>query len=229
MSSEQLARFLNQYYRALFLPVAVHGGFVSDIVGDAMLAIWKSKGAEARSRMLRALLEMRDAAQQFNEENASNRLMTRFGVEWGPVTLTAVGALDHYEYRAVGVPVNVAARIQELNKKLGTRILVSRASLGESVGEFLVRDVGTFLLRGTRFPTQVCELIATNATASDEQRELAGGFGAALKLVFEGRSVEALAALRDLQVRHPADGPTRFYIDWVRSGVDLQLGAVPLT
>jgi adenylate cyclase len=229
MSSEQLARFLNQYYRALFQPVAVHGGFVSDIVGDAMLAIWKSKGAEARSRMLRALLEMRDAAQQFNEENASNRLMTRFGVEWGPVTLTAVGALDHYEYRAVGVPVNVAARIQELNKKLGTRILVSRASLGESVGEFLVRDVGTFLLRGTRFPTQVCELIATNATASDEQRELAGGFGAALKLVFEGRSVEALAALGDLQVRHPADGPTRFYIDWVRSGVDLQLGAVPLT
>lgn len=226
MSSEQLAKFLNNYFRALFEPVAVHGGFVSDIVGDAMLAIWKSKAADTRMHMLRALLEMRDAAQDFNEARAGSRLMTRFGVDWGPVTLTAVGALDHYEYRAVGMTVNLAARIQELNKKLGTRVLVSRSSLGDAAGAFLVRECGTFLLRGSRLPTQICELIAPIETGNADQRELAERFGVAQKLVFEGRPDEALALFGDLLNRFPDDGPSAFYLARIASGIDLQMGAI---
>ena len=68
---------------------------------------------------------------------AGNRLQTRFGVDWGRVALTTVGAHGHYEYRAVGDAVNTANRIQELNKRLGTRILVAEAVLGGAGGEFL--------------------------------------------------------------------------------------------
>ncbi len=113
MSPEQLADFLNVYYEALFRPIPDHGGFVSDVVGDAMLAIWPNRSAETRNHVCAALLEMREAASQFNDRLAANQLATRFGVHWGRVVLTTVGAHGHYEYRAVGDTANTATRIQD--------------------------------------------------------------------------------------------------------------------
>ena len=102
MTPEALTAFLNHYFEALFGHVADRGGFVSDVVGDAMLAIWPHRTENTHVQLLHALLEMSDAAQQFNEQLAGNRLLTRFGVDWGRVTLSTVGAHGHYEYRAVG-------------------------------------------------------------------------------------------------------------------------------
>ena len=166
MTPEQLSDFLNHYFETLFGRVADHGGFVSDVLGDAMLAIWPHRSADTHTRLLHALLEMRNAAQQFNEQLAGNRLMTRFGVDWGRVALTTVGAHAHYEYRAVGDAVNTATRIQELNKKLGTRVLLSRPAIGEAGNEFLVRDLGHFLLRGKSHAVHVYELLERKAIAT---------------------------------------------------------------
>ncbi len=172
MTPENLTGFLNRYFEALFGRVADRGGFVSDVVGDAMLAIWPHRAADTHVRLLHALLEMRDAAQQFNERLAGNLLATRFGVDWGRVTLSTVGAHGHFEYRAVGDSVNTATRIQELNKKLGTRILISEAAIGDGGGAFLLRDLGRFLLRGKSHAVRVFELFDSRAKAMDWDADL---------------------------------------------------------
>ena len=186
MTPEALTTFLNHYFEALFGHVADRGGFVSDVVGDAMLAIWPHRTENTHVQLLHALLEMSDAAQQFNEELAGNRLLTRFGVDWGRVTLSTVGAHGHYEYRAVGDPVNTATRIQELNKKLGTRILVSEAAIGDAGAPFLLRDVGRFLLRGKSQAMHVFELFDDRARAAQWEFELCERFAAALQLLQPG-------------------------------------------
>ena len=165
MTPEKLAAFLNRYYEALFGRVAERGGIVSDVVGDSMLAIWPDRATDTRRRVLNALLELRDAAEDFNVRLAGNRLQTRFGVDWGRVALTTVGAHGHYEYRAVGDAVNTANRIQELNKRLGTRILVAEAVLTAAGGEFLTRNLGRYLLRGKSYAIEVHELICLKSQA----------------------------------------------------------------
>ncbi|HJP99574.1 MAG TPA: adenylate/guanylate cyclase domain-containing protein, partial [Rhodanobacteraceae bacterium] len=92
MESEALTDFLNEYFDSLFKPVIEHGGFVSDVVGDAMLAIWPDRGSETRRGVCSALLEMRAAADEFNRRAAGDRLVTRFGANRGRVTLATVGA-----------------------------------------------------------------------------------------------------------------------------------------
>ena len=72
MAPDALADFLNSYFEALFRGVAAQGGFVSDVVGDAMLAIWPHRSSDTHIRLLRALIQMRDAAQQFDEQLAGN-------------------------------------------------------------------------------------------------------------------------------------------------------------
>jgi adenylate cyclase len=226
MTSEQLSEFLNRYFESLFGRVADHGGFVSDIIGDAMLAIWPHRSADTRVRLLHALLEMRDAAQQFNERLAGNRLMTRFGVDWGRVTLTTIGAHAHYEYRAVGEAVNTASRIQELNKKLGTRVLLSRPCIGDAGSAFLTRDVGCFLLRGKSHVVHLFELLDSTANARREQSDLCERFTAGLEAFKLGQNQQALSQFREVQASFPSDGPTAFYLRALESGLSLHDGAL---
>ncbi len=226
MTPEQLSEFLNHYFETLFGRVADHGGFVSDIVGDAMLAIWPHRSPDTHVRLLNALLEMRNAAQQFNERLAGNRLMTRFGVDWGRVTLTTVGAHAHYEYRAVGEAVNTASRIQELNKKLGTRVLLSRPAIGDAGSEFLIRDVGHFLLRGKSHVVHLFELLDSRANATREQSDLCERFTAGIEAFKLGQNPVALARFREVQASFPSDGPTAFYLRALESGLSLHDGAL---
>ncbi len=131
LQSEQLAALLNQYFEALFRPVLDLGGYVSDVIGDSMLALWPDRGSgrQGRLRVCEACLDAVEAVERFNRISPIAKLPTRFGVHFGPVTLGMVGALTHYEYRAVGDTVNTANRVQGLNKRLGTRVLASEAAV----------------------------------------------------------------------------------------------------
>ncbi len=226
MESEAVTDFLNAYFDSLFKPVIEHGGFISDVVGDAMLAIWPDRAAETRQNVCTALLEMREAAEDFNRRS-QNSLSTRFGANWGRVTLATIGARAHYEYRAVGDPVNTASRIQELNKKLGTRILVSQSLLAGVEG-FLVRDLGSFLLRGKRTPERIFELIDKRELASAAVTALASEFEKALNILHTGAGSAALAAFQDIQTHYPSDGATAFYINHLITGKPLSANAVVL-
>jgi adenylate cyclase len=228
MTPEQLTEFLNLYFEALFAGVASHGGFVSDVAGDAMLAIWPHRSPDTHRRLLTGLLEMRDAAHQFNERIAGSRLGTRFGVDWGPVTLATVGARSHYEYRAVGEVVNTSERIQELNKRLGTRVLISHASIGDAGSEFLTRDVGHFLLRGKHHAVHIHELIAARADATQQQHDLCGLFTECMKFLVDADRERALSQLLRMQTSFPSDGPTAFYLRTLDSGIAWEDGALKL-
>jgi adenylate cyclase len=161
MEPADLARFMNKYYEIVFEPVRRHGGVISDVVGDAALAIWATAITEAdwrlRERACWAACDIVRALEHFNG-TSSISLATRIGLHSGQMSLGNVGAFDHYEYRAVGDIVNTATRIQGLNKRLGTRILVSEETISGLKG-FLTRRLGTFLLPGKSKRLVIHELV----------------------------------------------------------------------
>jgi adenylate cyclase len=191
-----------------------------------MLALWPHRSEDTHRQMLHALLEMRDAADRFNEQLPGKALVTRFGADWGRVALTTVGAGAHYEYRAVGDAVNTAGRIQELNKKLGSRILVSQPAIGAAAREFLVRDLGSFLLRGKGNAVHIYELMATRARATAEQLELCERFAAAVAALGDSKAGAAVARFREIHATFPEDAPTTFFLRGLESGLSLERGAV---
>jgi len=211
MSPTSLSKFMNEYYAAVFEPVRRHGGFVSDVVGDAVLAIWPAARVEPAilAKACYAACEINEAVDRFNHASNGPRLPTRLGLHCGEVMLGHVGAGDHYEYRAVGDIVNTATRIQGLNKPLGTRLLASEAVVG-SLGEFLSRRLGMFLLAGKARPVVIYELVGPRVTATPRQLEQCRLFAEALaacetRIWKEAADGFAAAALAE-------DGPARFYV-----------------
>lgn len=212
MEAEKLHELMNRYYEAIFQPVRAHGGFVSDVVGDAMLAIWAAPGPDAalRAQACRAALAIVRAVDEFNRRN-DLKLPTRIGVYAGEMFLGNVGALDHYEYRAVGDMVNTAARLQNLNKQLGTRLLVSGDTL-YGIEDFLSRELGAFVLVGKSKPFVVHQLLANRVEATARQQHLCTLFGAALNAYKERRWDQACTKFEQLLSEFQGDGPSAFYL-----------------
>lgn len=212
MPPTELAALLNRYYESLFAPVRHHGGFVSDVVGDAMLAVWAQATPEAsqRAQACQAALEIALAAEHFRATPGSGGLRTRIGLHAGQILLGNVGTVDHFEYRAVGDIVNTASRLQDLNKTLGTRVLVSRETV-DGLDQFLLRDVGVFRLSGKSIPTPVLELRGLAVTETDAGRALLEIFSASLRDFSAGRFEAARTGFVQCLERDPEDGPTRFY------------------
>jgi adenylate cyclase len=213
ITPRDLSSFMNNYYEAIFAPVRAHGGIVSDVIGDSMMAIWASinPDSDIRKHACMAALDIDEAVEQFNKSSGSLRLPTRIGVDSGEMSMGHIGALDHYEYRAVGDCVNTASKLEGLNKYLGTRILVSDHVLHD-LDMFLTREVGSFLLSGKSRPVVIHELICLMDECHDHQKEVCRIFDEALTAFRQRNWTAAMSLFRKSARLNEGDGPSHFYM-----------------
>ena len=213
LEPQQLAKLMNDYYAALFEPVRRHHGIVSDVVGDAMLAIWSktSSKTDLRKEACYACLDIAAAIDHFNQFSTHLPLPTRIGLHFGEMLLGNIGALHHYEYRAIGDIVNTTNRIQGTNKYLGTRILVSSEVI-TGLDEFLTRPLGDFLLIGKSTPVNLFELMTHRDSASERQLWLCETFSRALNAYQCQQWEEASEGFNKILDAMPEDGPARFFL-----------------
>lgn len=208
----ELGELMDAYYDVLVSAVDRCGGIVSDIGGDSMIAVWPaaSSVAETRAAALSCALRVLDAADDFNQLQVHGKLPTRIGLDSGQLLLGNVGASVRGEFRAVGDIVNTAARLQGLNRLLGTRILVSAAA--GSVEGFVYRPLGRFLLVGKRSPVTVLELQAVAGAADASLLELDAAFSDALSVFTAGDFARAEARFAAILERFPNDRASRFFL-----------------
>jgi adenylate cyclase len=204
----ELRQLLNDYYQVLFAEVERYGGIVSDVIGDAMLAIWATPRPDsgARERACRAARAIALAVGEFNRARPGHSLPTRLGLHSGAIMLGSIGAEHHFEYRAVGDIVNTAFRIEGLNKYLGTALLVSAETL-LSIPSIPAREVGSFLLAGKSSPIRICELLVNG---DGESRHLSD-FGAALERFRSQQWDDAGRLFQAILAQYPGDGVAKFY------------------
>ncbi|PXF59583.1 MAG: adenylate/guanylate cyclase domain-containing protein [Deltaproteobacteria bacterium] len=213
MEPKELSSFMNKYWGVLFEPVKRHGGVVSDVVGDSMLAIWATAQPDTALRTQACLtaLDIAVAVQKFNQSHDNLKLPTRIGLHSGYMLLGNIGAINHYEYTPIGDIVNTASRVEGLNKYLGTRMVLSEDVLYQVDG-FLTRKLGKFLLIGKSKPVVVYELICLIGESSEQQRRLCKIFNTAMNAFRRQSWDEAIKGFNKSMEIHSKDGPSIFYL-----------------
>ena len=219
MDPVKLHHLINNYYAVMFPIVQQNKGMISDVVGDAMFAIWNNTETEEKARTNACLsaLEIKSAVEQFNYSQPYP-IYTRLGLHFGNIRLGNVGAANHYEYRAVGDTVNTAARIEGLNKVLGTKILVT-AEVINKLSVFFTRELGFFILKGKANAVHIYELIGKTEDHNPHSHPVLTEFSKALVLFQQQQWSEALVIWQTLEQNHPGDGPTLFYINYVEQAL----------
>ncbi len=213
MPPEALGLLMSDYYEAIFAPVERHGGIVLNVTGDAMLAIWPSPQDDPvlRKQACETALEVDKVLDQFNRDTKYPALRTRLGLHCGQIMLGNIGGGHRLEYTAIGDMANTAARIEGLNKTLGTRLLASQAVLSGLQG-FLTRELGIFLLRGKSRPIVIHELISDIQSCDADQITRCRDFRSALDCYRRRDWPEAVGAFLGIVDEGEADGPSRYYL-----------------
>ena len=142
-----IVELLNEYFEVMVEILERHRGVVTQFQGDAILATFNVPVPDPAhaANALRAAIEMQDATRR--REFAGQRIGNRIGINTGRLVAGAVGAKGRLSYTVHGDAVNLAARLEALNKELGTRILVSAAT-AERVEGFALEPMGEVGVRG---------------------------------------------------------------------------------
>ena len=148
MAPKQAMRMLNEYFDAVIDPIRRHGGIVNQFQGDAMLVTFNVPLEDPRHADHAVQSAMEIQAVVSAHDFAGVQLATRIGINSGPVVAGNVGSGDRLHYTVHGDTVNVAARLEELNKHHGTDTLVSGATVNALTGDYPVQLLGDVSLRG---------------------------------------------------------------------------------
>ena len=210
----ELRAFMNQYFQTVFEPVRKRQGIVSDVVGDAVLAIWAAPTLtqEMKQQVCEAALDIIKSVARFNVDHPDTPLPTRIGLHGGGMLLGNVGGIDHYEYRAIGDIVNTATRIEGVNKQLGTHILGSCQIL-ENLEGFLTRNLGRFQLVGKSRPIIIYELICREEEADAMHHDAVHLFAEGLQAFHQRQWNKGIDSFRAYLKAYGDDGPSSYYVE----------------
>jgi class 3 adenylate cyclase len=164
-----LIQVLNEYHELVMAPIQRHGGVVNAFIGDGLFASFNLPlpNSDHAAAALAAALEIQETTTG-HVFAGGVRLRTRIGVNTGEVIGGTVGAGDRLGYTLLGDAVNMAARLQELNKQHGTRILATEATCSAAGARFACRSLGDVTLRGRSGAVQVLSVEAVSAAAAAE-------------------------------------------------------------
>jgi adenylate cyclase len=144
------------------------GGTIDKFIGDAVMVFWNAPNPQADhvARACRAALAAKAAGEVLNAEFEAEGLtafFTRFGIHVGEAVVGNVGSTERMNYTALGNTVNLAARLEGLNKEVGTAILASEDVYLRVRGQFEFRALDAVVAKGMTRETRIFELVGVSA------------------------------------------------------------------
>ncbi len=205
LSDPEYNSLMERYYEQIVPPVVQNSGRVWDVLGDGMMCLFAAKQPEKSLRLSACLaaLEILEEVDLFNQlQDEEQRVPTRIGLHAGWMELGG---------KTLGDVGNTVSSIEELNKRLSTRILASEAAVGE-LDRLLLRRLGSFILPGKSDPLAISEVIGLRERTDESDRKLCESFDAALREFETKRWSEAAKMYEAILLTHPKDGPSQFYL-----------------
>ena len=201
MSSDVLVEVLGEYLEGMSAAVRGESGTVDKFIGDAVMAFWGAPRevedqADAACRGALAMQAKLAEMQAGWDERGLPKLNTRIGLNTGDVLVGNIGALERLNYTVMGDAVNLAARLEALNKEYGTSILVGDETAKRISEAFVLRPIDFVAVKGKNQAILVHELVGAREDVSDATLEAVEVYAKALERYRE-RAFEEAAKLFD--------------------------------
>jgi adenylate cyclase len=217
--AEKLVALLNKYLSTMSDVILERQGVIDKYEGDAIIAFFGAP-QDLPDHALRACVSAvtikrieEDLNQSFLSEGLSPYpLLTRIGINTGSMVVGNMGTQKKMDYTIMGSAVNMAARLEGVNKQYGTWVLASEDTVKEAGDSLLYRRLDRVRVVGIEEPVRLCEIQELRDNAPEELKEKTGLFHEALDL-FENRDWDrAQKAFEKVLTVSPDDEASRVFI-----------------
>jgi adenylate cyclase len=218
---EQVMSYTSRYFAALSETIMSNKGTVDKFIGDAVMAIWNAPADDADHVVngCAAVLACQKANQKLNlefEREGWPSYRTRFGLHTGNVVVGNVGSADRMNYTVLGASVNLAARLEALNKTYGTTALVSEQIKGRADASFLFRSIDRISPKGFAEKFPIFELRCSREAAGDSDRVFCEAWEKIYATLAATDYDRSLHLLETFQRAYPGDGVARYHAETVK-------------
>ncbi len=226
----RVAPLLADYFGAMTRAIQRHGGTIDKFIGDGVMAFWGAPAYDEEHPLhaCRAALDCQAEMDRLRKEWTARGLPAprlRIGLTTGRVVVGNFGSEERLNYTVIGDPVNLAARLEGMNRGYGTGIMISKETWELVKYDMLARRIDVVKVKGKDEPTTLYELLAPR----DEQGRVAGfdwveTYEAGYAAMTERRWAEAADAFRKaLEAKGGEDRPIRGHLE----RIETERGAEP--
>ncbi|MGE5314057.1 MAG: CHASE2 domain-containing protein [Acidobacteriota bacterium] len=213
----ELVSFLNSYFAEATRIYLAHNGTIDKFIGDAVMVLF---GAPVRSEE-HALQACRSAyefyrglqqAMKAAKERGEPVFSTRIGINSGKMIVGSIGSSLRMEYTAIGDTVNLASRLEGVNKFYGTSLMVSEYTAVHAAREFILRELDLIRVKGKQHPIKIYEIVCRIGEETPELHEGLALFHEALCAYRKQEWETAIALFKKVTAILPDDPPSNTYI-----------------
>ncbi|MGA8572311.1 MAG: adenylate/guanylate cyclase domain-containing protein [Desulfobaccales bacterium] len=217
MEPEVLVGLLHEFLNPMSEIIVTHGGTIDKYIGDAIMALFGAPLDRPDHPVLacRTALAMMAKLKALNEEwesVGSPVMRIGLGLNSGYVAVGNMGSDRLFNYTAIGDNVNLASRLEGLNKYYGTSILISSSTAQALDGQFVLREVDLVQVRGKAQALTIFELLGEGALEPDVAAFLEI-YNQGLTIFRERRWQESAGAFTEALNLHPQDTPSKNYLE----------------
>jgi len=209
----ELSKLLNEYLSAMTDLILFHGGTVDKYIGDAILCFWNAPLAveDHAYRAVIAALDCDACVQRLQsewKERFGVQVSARIGINTGSAVVGNFGSAQRFDYTAIGDTVNLASRLEGVNKVFGTSILISGSTHSELKQQLPCRRVGAVQVMGKREAVEIYQPVQSGESPIFSEVD----YSEALELFEEGQFVAARAIFARLSA---VDSVSQAYLNRV--------------
>jgi len=191
--------------------IAAENGTIDKFIGDAVMAFWGAPRPDAEQALHACSAALAIAASVDRialPPDLSDELRVRIGIESGPAVVGNIGSSTRLNYTALGDTVNLASRLEGVNKIYGTTIIIGHAARVAAGDRISVRELDAVAVYGRSEGVRIYELIGLQAE-SDAVPGWIAAYEEALSFYRSGRFETALEKLDLVERLRPGDEPAR--------------------
>ena len=224
LPAHALVKLLNEYLTPMTDIVFDKRGTLDKYIGDAVMAFFGAPVdnpahalhcCEAALQMMAQLSRLREKWRI--EDPSIPEVDIGIGINSGPVVVGNMGSLQRFNYTVMGDNVNLASRLEGLNKEYGTHVLISEATLqaaratSKGASVLAVRELDAVRVKGRKEPVRLFELRGTGAVPEHE-RPLIDTYANGLQLYRARKFSQARGEFQTCLSLAPGDGPSRLFV-----------------
>ena len=218
LTPEKLVEMMNLYLGEMTEIIIHNGGFLDKYIGDAIMAVFGAPvellnhGEAACRAALDCHRRLAELSRDF-EQRGLPSLSCRIGVNTGSMVVGNMGSETRMNYTAMGDAVNLASRLEGVNKEFKTATIIgpeTRAALDE---EMITRELDFIRVKGKEQPVTIYELVGRAQNVDMKTQDIIRQHHQALQAYRDGKFNDARGMFAEIVEKKPADGPAAVYLE----------------
>lgn len=214
LTPTELTTLMNEYLTAMTNIITEHGGVVDKYIGDAIMAFWGAPLADSKQALhaCTSALHMHESLTRLNagwHSRGISSIRARIGIATGDVVVGNMGSESRFNYTVMGDTVNLASRLEGLNKIYNTSCIVSEDTMKEAATMHF-REIDTVRVKGRKQAQKLFELCPS--PLSQDEEEAREYFNKGYQAYTAGNWQEAITQLTRVLARGN-DGPANVLLE----------------